>query len=144
MFSKILLWENTKSFDKLIYLDTDHIVLHNIDNLLRLCSDGICAVNDATQPTEKIWDRHYFNAGMLVFHPNNVDFDGLLDSIANNSLTTGKPGKYDGRAFGSVGRNGSLHHTWITWRSYSLLEQDLLNFYFITRTTYLAPGTALN
>eukprot|EP00614_Pseudopedinella_elastica_P017686 CAMPEP_0172652164 /NCGR_PEP_ID=MMETSP1068-20121228/243180_1 /TAXON_ID=35684 /ORGANISM="Pseudopedinella elastica, Strain CCMP716" /LENGTH=397 /DNA_ID=CAMNT_0013466571 /DNA_START=470 /DNA_END=1663 /DNA_ORIENTATION=- len=142
MFTKILLWEQGRNFDKFIYLDTDHMVLHNLDRLIELCQDGVCAVNDSTNPVEKIWDRHYFNAGLMVFKPNEFDFAGLLDAVFNNSLTTGKHGKYDAKAFASKAAlgNGTFKHTWVTWRPYSLMEQDLLNFYFITRTTYLAPG----
>ena len=157
MFTKLLLWDQGRYFDKFIYIDTDHIVLHNLDRLIKLCQDGVCAVNDSTNPSENIWDRHYFNAGLMVFQPNRDDFVGLLDAVFNNSLTTGQPGRYNARAFAGDGppepsssgdsstgtvaaTPAKLAHTWITWRSYSLMEQDLLNIYFITRTTYLAPG----
>ena len=40
------------------------------------------------------------------------DFHGLLDAIANNTLTTGVPGNYDANAF--LDRLGKTHKSWIT------------------------------
>jgi len=65
MFSKILLWAPWGALDKIVYLDTDHIVLHNIDHVVTMCAhSGICAVNDPTQ--NRMWDGNYVNAGMMV------------------------------------------------------------------------------
>jgi len=38
----------------------------------------------------KIWDKHYFNSGLLVLHPSDVDFAGLADAFTNNTLTFGR------------------------------------------------------
>jgi hypothetical protein len=65
MFSKLLLWAPWGALDKIVYLDTDHVVLHNIDHVVTMCAhSGICAVNDPTQ--NRMWDGNYVNAGMMV------------------------------------------------------------------------------
>lgn len=72
MFSKILLWAPWGALDKIVYLDTDHIVLHNIDHVVTMCAhSGICAVNDPTQ--NRMWDGNYVNAGMMVHSSSFID-----------------------------------------------------------------------
>ena len=148
MFSKVLLWEPGGAFDRIVYLDADHLVLSNVDRVLDLCKDDLCGVNDMSQ-IAKTWDQAYVNAGFLVITPSKRDFSGLLDAIENNSLTTGVKGQgYHADAFVSradgrdKGRGDPLlRHSFFTGgKSGSLLEQDLLNAYFWNRTTFLAPG----
>lgn len=51
----ILLWARKDLFDTVLFMDADHLVLRNVDNLFEVCGgDGICAVNDQTQ--HKTWD----------------------------------------------------------------------------------------
>jgi lipopolysaccharide biosynthesis glycosyltransferase len=120
-------------------MDSDHIVLHNIDRIFGICNDAICAVNDPTQSVKKMWDKHYFNAGLMLLQPDNKDYFGLLDAIFNNTLTSSKKKTYDYDALSDL--ESFPKHSWITGgKAGSLLEQDLLNIYFITRVTYLAPG----
>jgi len=84
-------------------------------------------VNDPTQ--RRAWDGDYFNAGLLAFHPNARDYRGLLDAVANNTLTRPPPGSvssnggksaaglrgYDGSVFmNSNGNRNGLMHTWFT------------------------------
>lgn len=139
LFCHSLLWRQWGIFDKIIYLDSDHIVLHNIDRLFEICNDDLCAVNDPTQSVRKMWDQHYFNAGLMLLKPNDKDYFGLLDAIFNNSLTNSSKRSYDYSAFFDL--DSFPKHAWFTGgKPGSLLEQDLLNIYFITRTTYLAPG----
>lgn len=81
---------------------------------------------------------------MIVFHPNDEDFKGLVSAFTNNTLTHGrryqdeldangnhKPAKHDEHAYRDWFRGG---------RVMALGEQDLLNAYFRTRTTFLSFG----
>ena len=139
MFTKLRLWAPGDALDKMVYLDSDHIVLRNMDHLFHLCNDGVCAVNDVsyennlahkafvtltfarqtfalphcTQPTQRrSWDGDYFNAGLLVFAPNMDDYVGLLRAVVTNSLTTGDgSGGYDGGSFLDKDPKG-VRHTW--------------------------------
>lgn len=53
-----------------------------------------------------------------MLEPNLKDYHGLLDAIANNTLTTGVPGNYDPNAF--LARDGKTRKSWITgaWRAH--------------------------
>lgn len=54
MFTKLLLWSRHDLFDTILLMDSDHLVLRNIDNLLRVCGDDLCAANERTQ--FRTWD----------------------------------------------------------------------------------------
>ena len=141
MFTKVLLWAPWGALDKIVYLDADHIVLSNVDRLFFICNDGLCGVLDTSQ-SNKMWDSAYVNAGLVVIEPNLADYHGLLDAVANNTLTTGaKNAGYNFEAYFSPESASGLQHSWfVGGKKGSLLEQDLLNVYFSSRITFLAPG----
>lgn len=56
---------------------------------------------------------HFYMATTAqVLEPNLKDYHGLLDAIANNTLTTGVAGSYDPNAF--LARDGKTRKSWIT------------------------------
>jgi len=59
-----------------------------------------------------------------VLEPNLRDFHGLLDAIANNTLTTGVPGNYDANAF--LAREGKTRKSWITGACIIILTDVLM------------------
>lgn len=135
-YTTIHLWARKDLFDTVIFMDSDHIVVRNIDHLVNTCASAVCAVNDPTQANGKDWDDQYFNSGMLVLHPNEKDYRGLLSAFVNNSLTNKKPGSFDPDSFFSKNQPYNSFFT----KSGSLYEQDLYNAYFWNQTTYLSHG----
>lgn len=142
-YSVLLLWSRWDLFDVVLFMDADHLVLRNIDNLLTICGDAVCAINDKSH--YKTWDLEYFNSGVSVLHPNEKDFNGLVTAFTNNTLTHGKhlqdeldkrgnhrPPKHDEAAYREFWFRGG--------QPGSLVEQDILNAYFRTRVTFLADG----
>eukprot|EP00250_Pteridium_aquilinum_P021531 c25155_g1_i1 orf=192-2171(-) len=69
-YSKLRLWQLT-SYHKLIFLDSDVLVLRNIDFLFQ--SEEISASGNS---------RTVFNSGVMVLEPNNCTFNLLMSNIA--------------------------------------------------------------
>ncbi|KAA0184653.1 Glycogenin-1 [Fasciolopsis buskii] len=82
-FTKIHCWAMVQ-FDKVVFLDADTLVLHNIDELFE--REELSAVPDPSWPD-------CFNAGVFVLKPSLDTFNGLL-------RVASCPGSFDGREQG--------------------------------------------
>jgi inositol 3-alpha-galactosyltransferase len=104
-YSKLRIWE-FEEYSKMVYLDADIQVFHNIDHLFDMRDGYFYAVMDCF--CEKTWSHTpqynigycqqcpdkvswpielgqrpspYFNAGMFVFEPSHLTFDCLLETL---------------------------------------------------------------
>lgn len=69
-YSKLRLWQLSKQYDKLIFMDSDVLVLRNIDFLFDL--DEISASGNS---------RTVFNSGVMVVEPQDCTFDLLMSKV---------------------------------------------------------------
>ncbi|KAL8527770.1 hypothetical protein ACS0TY_005569 [Phlomoides rotata] len=92
-YSKLRFWGFVE-YDKMIYMDADIQVFHNIDSLFDLPSDRFYAVVDCLcemdDPCPEVvqWPRElgnhpafYFNTGLFVFEPDLRTYNGLLSTL---------------------------------------------------------------
>lgn len=82
-YNKIYLWD--QEFDKVIYLDSDMLVVKNIDHLFNVeASFAACEAfrSEFCARTRKLvkagWSREYFNGGFLVLKPNKKVYSDLM------------------------------------------------------------------
>ena len=77
-FTKLMAWTLTDSYDRIVYIDADGIVLHNVDHLFK------CAHFCASY-------RHsdLFNAGILVLKPSLETFNDMCSHIKKCGTYTG-------------------------------------------------------
>ncbi|CAI5510612.1 unnamed protein product [Closterium sp. Naga37s-1] len=99
-YSKLLMW-NMVRYRKLIYLDSDLLVLHSIDDLFH--RPQLSAAPD-TLPPDK------FNSGLMVVEPNRAMFKDMLSKIATLvSPNVGDQG-FLNSYFSSWYQQGPVHH----------------------------------
>eukprot|EP00271_Cylindrocystis_brebissonii_P022200 TRINITY_DN840_c0_g2_i1.p1 TRINITY_DN840_c0_g2~~TRINITY_DN840_c0_g2_i1.p1 ORF type:complete len:1006 (+),score=150.73 TRINITY_DN840_c0_g2_i1:961-3978(+) len=91
-YSKLLMW-NMVQYKKMVYLDSDLLVIDNIDELFE--RPQMAAVPD-TLPPDK------FNSGLMVVEPNRAVFRDMLNKVA----TTISP---------NVGDQGFLNSYFADW-----------------------------
>ncbi|KAG5236237.1 galactinol synthase family protein [Salix suchowensis] len=94
-YSKLRIW-NFEEYSKMMYLDADIQVFENIDHLFDTQDGYFYAVMDCF--CEKTWSHSpqysvtwpaemgsppplYFNAGMFVFEPSRLTYEGLLETL---------------------------------------------------------------
>lgn len=76
-FDKLLIWGFTQ-FEKLVFLDSDLLILNNIDNLFeREAFSGVCA--GKSYPGNEDWKG--INSGVMVLVPANDVKQALIDLI---------------------------------------------------------------
>nr|XP_024370263.1 putative UDP-glucuronate:xylan alpha-glucuronosyltransferase 3 [Physcomitrium patens] len=76
-YSKFRLWQITE-YDKIVFIDSDLLVLRNIDFLFQL--PEISATGN---------DQNRFNSGVMVIEPSNCTFGILLDQIMDTRSYNG-------------------------------------------------------
>ncbi|KAG0569641.1 hypothetical protein KC19_6G104300 [Ceratodon purpureus] len=76
-YSKFRLWQLTE-YDKIVFIDSDLLVLRNIDFLFQL--PEISATGN---------DVHRFNSGVMVIEPSNCTFQILMDQILETTSYNG-------------------------------------------------------
>lgn len=75
---------NLTQFDKIIFLDSDIMVLKNLDNLFE-CAHMTSALDGEYF---NLWpDDPHFNSGILVIEPNEAEYNNLINFVNNFSLT---------------------------------------------------------
>ncbi|THD21219.1 Glycogenin-1 [Fasciola hepatica] len=122
-FTKIHCWSMVQ-FDKVVFLDADTLVLHNIDELFE--REELSAVPDPNWPD-------CFNAGVFVLKPNLDTFNGLL----RLALCTGS---FDGRDQGLLNTyftdwlTGGISHRLAYIHNCICQISDELGFDFYTST----------
>ncbi len=67
---------NLTDFDKIIYIDSDMLVLNNLDSLFEY--PGISATTGGKSAHPEYIE---FNSGIMVIEPNKAEFDRLLECI---------------------------------------------------------------
>lgn len=72
VFAKLRAWELTE-FDKMVWLDADTVVLHNVDELFT--RPEISAAPDFLVPDQ-------FNSGVMVLEPSHATFARMMDALA--------------------------------------------------------------
>lgn len=72
-FDKLMIWGLTE-FDKIVYVDSDMIILDNIDNLFDKVPFTAVAAGS-------IYNWNHFNSGIMVFEPNMAIRNVLLSLI---------------------------------------------------------------
>src|SRR5690606_3624872 len=77
-FEKLYIFSLTQ-FDKIVYLDSDMLVLENIDELFD--KEHMSAVGPAGGRFPGNEDYNGLNSGLLVIQPNTKDFDSLINLI---------------------------------------------------------------
>lgn len=92
-YNKIYLWK--QEFDKIIYLDSDAVVLKDIDHLFELKEDFTACGTFQTKycpQTKRLigadWADNYFNGGVLVLKPSMDVYQELF--IMKDTLETPK------------------------------------------------------
>ncbi|GJP29484.1 hypothetical protein CLOM_g16752 [Closterium sp. NIES-68] len=106
-YSKLLMWNMVK-YRKLIYLDSDLLVLQSIDDLFQ--RPQLSAAPD-TLPPDK------FNSGLMVVEPNRAMFKDMLSKIATLiSPNVGDQG-FLNSYFSSWYQQGPLHHIDYTYNA---------------------------
>lgn len=85
-FMKFNLWKMEIEYDKIIYLDSDMLVVRNIDHLFKLkeqfaaCPAYVQEINSRTRKlVSSGYSKKLFNAGFLVLEPNYSTFVELLE-----------------------------------------------------------------
>lgn len=79
-------------FDKLIYMDSDVLVLQNVDMLFEASSELLATVDaDASSCSYKPERLHLINSGILVLTPSVSTYGALLRTLHNKTfLAQGK------------------------------------------------------
>jgi len=83
-YSKLNMWNMTQ-YDKVVYLDADMVVLHNIDELFE--KKNMSAVN-AGGWIKKDWLQ--LNSGLLVLEPNSLVFENMKSKVGHIEKEKGK------------------------------------------------------
>ena len=94
-YTKLHIW-NLTSFSRVVYIDADAVVLSNVDDLFQ--RPHMSAAPDVFPPDK-------FNAGVLVVHPDAVEFHRLV------SLGASTP-SHDG---GDTGFLNAVFQDWYKW-----------------------------
>ncbi len=76
-FDKLLVWELTQ-FEKLVFLDSDMLVLHNVDELFER-EPFSAVVAGASMPGNEDWKD--LNSGLMVIEPDENVAEALLEHI---------------------------------------------------------------
>lgn len=76
-FDKIALF-NLIQYEKLVYVDSDMLVLKNIDELFDKPKMSAVRAGQLKNP-----DWRGLNSGLVVIEPNKADYKGLVDTIVN-------------------------------------------------------------
>ena len=85
-YSKLNMWNMTQ-FDKIVYLDADMVVMHNIDELFE--KKNMSAVNaGGWLPNKKDWVQ--LNSGLLVLEPDNTLFENMKSKVGHIEKEKGK------------------------------------------------------
>ncbi len=74
-FAKLRLWQ-LEEFDRVVFLDADAIVIHNIDRLF-----GYPEFAAAPNLYESLADFHRLNSGVFVAKPSRRTFDAMLQAL---------------------------------------------------------------
>ncbi len=74
-FAKLRLWQ-LEEFDRVVFLDADAIVIHNIDRLF-----GYPEFAAAPNLYESLADFHRLNSGVFVAQPSRRTFDAMLQAL---------------------------------------------------------------
>lgn len=78
-FTKFSLWKY-EEYSKIVYIDADHLILQNIDDLFNC--ENFCAVKDNLGP-------RYFNAGLFVLAPSMVIYSKMMEEFTKESHNNG-------------------------------------------------------
>lgn len=81
-FSKLRIWQLEQYF-KVIFIDSDSIVLKNIDHLFMIEFSGIAAVLNYYSPFSLINKPVYFNSGFMLIKTNGKVFKQMVESFQN-------------------------------------------------------------
>lgn len=82
-FNKLHIW-NLVEYDKVIYLDSDMLVVKNIDHLFELdvefaaCPSYVNVYGKNKKLLNSNWSDNYFNAGFLLIEPHESVYGELL------------------------------------------------------------------
>lgn len=99
-FTKLAVF-NLVEWDKIVFLDSDMVILKNVDNLFDHPSLS-AVVADKFYPTSRQWTE--LNSGTLVLAPNQEEFKRLTALIPNNAETP-------------LGDQDILHVAFPNWRT---------------------------
>lgn len=110
-FDKLLLWQLTQ-FDKLVYLDSDMLVLGPLDELFEHPDFSAVA---AGQKANATWTR--LNSGLMVIEPNETTCRRLLAQIGDTVERFTREGR-------SVGDQDVLNDAMPTWPDLADLHLD--------------------
>lgn len=111
VLTKLRAWELTE-FDKVVFLDADTIVLHNIDDLFE--RPAFAAAPDFFVPDQ-------FNSGAMVLAPSRETFAGMLEVLASTP-------SYDGGDQGFLNR---FFSNWYTLPSAHRLPAEYNMHHFV-------------
>ena len=85
-YSKLNMWNMTQ-FDKIVYLDADMVVLHNLDELFD--KPNMSSTNSGGWlPDKKSWKQ--LNSGLLVLEPSNTIFEHMKTQVGVIEKEKGK------------------------------------------------------
>lgn len=85
-YSKLNMW-NMVEFEKIVYLDADMVVLHNIDELFD--KPNMSSTNSGGWlPDKKGWKQ--LNSGLIVLEPSNIIFEDMKKKVGVIEKEKGK------------------------------------------------------
>jgi len=85
-YSKLNMWSLTQ-FDKIVYLDADMVVLHNIDELF--LKPNLSSTNSGGWlPGKKDWKQ--LNSGLIVLEPSKAIFEDMKSQVGHIEKEKGK------------------------------------------------------
>lgn len=85
-YSKLNMWSLTQ-FDKIVYLDADMVILHNIDELFE--KKNMSSTNSGGWlPDKKDWKE--MNSGMIVLEPSTTIFEHMKSQVGLIEKELGK------------------------------------------------------
>jgi len=90
-FTKFMSWERTE-YDKLIFMDSDLLVLKNVDGLFRTGADDIVLATvdaDASSCSFQAERLKLINSGLMVLTPSHKTFSSLVKTLHNETLLAG-------------------------------------------------------
>ena len=117
-FDKLFLWD-MKEYDKIVFLDSDMLILSNIDYLFEYPDFSACRAGFFLNST---WTR--LNSGLMVIVPNTETYEGLKKQLSNTILKYTKEGK-------NVGDQDVINDFMPDWPNHSELHlPEGLNMFF--------------
>ena len=131
-WTKLRLFE-LDSYDTILYIDADCLVVKDVGHLLRI-DEGLEKRVGLLAAVPDIFPPDKFNAGVMVLRPSKAVFDEMMSRLPPDSETSNACTSYDG---GDTGFLNSFYRNWYSFMpSYSRLPFGYNAQRFMHHCTY--------